>query len=76
LWGGQITSLLAADGRTGIKKLRRLESGGSGGYEMGFLQLVKLWITPPLTSPGQGFGRGFGIEWGEVGAPPATTHRV
>ena len=43
---------------------------------MGFLQLVKLWITPPLTSPGQGFGRGFGIEWGEVGAPPATIHRV
>jgi hypothetical protein len=43
---------------------------------MGFSQLVKLWITPPSTSSGQGFGRGFGIEWGEVGPPAATTHRL
>ena len=83
LWGGPITSLLAAN-----RKIGTIRVGGVEGLRRE--TQIGIWESlsrcgPPLhrLHPAQGLGRGFGIVWSEVGledevqsAAAITTGRV
>ena len=54
LWGGPITSLLAASRKNGNHQGGRRGGGEAGNPNWHLGEPVKLWTAPPLTSPGPG----------------------